>query len=98
MAETYRLAFRAAFKSLNFPYPLDTGSPEYQQLRRDFPHDRPPWWAPPPGMFEAVKDYMAERARRVCEEPDWSRWTPSYQPGKPWPWRKPESDGDGATG
>jgi hypothetical protein len=54
-----------------------------------------PWWAPPPGMLEAVKEYMAARERwYLAEEPDWSGWVPPYEPGKPWPWRK----ADGAAG
>jgi hypothetical protein len=44
-------------------------------------------------MHEAVKDYMAARQRwYLAEEPDWSRWVPPYEPGKPWPWRKVDAE------
>jgi hypothetical protein len=99
MSECYRICFREAYKAIGSPKgPAWPELPEAQQLRRDFPHDRPAWWAPPPGLFEAVQDYQAERERRVCEEPDWSGWVPPYVPGKAWPWRLPEPDeADGAA-
>jgi hypothetical protein len=96
MSECYRLCFRQACKAIGSPQGAHWPElPEAVQLRRDFPHDRPARWAPPPGMFEKVKEYMAARARwYLAEEPDWSRWVPEYVPNRPWPWRQPESDDD----
>ena len=38
--------------------------------------------------------WLKDLANLPDEHPDWSRWVPPYEPGKPWPWRK----GDGADG
>jgi hypothetical protein len=63
--------------------------PENRCLREDFPFQRPDWWAPPPGLLEAVKIYVpTPNGCTTGPEPDWRRWIPPYEPGKPWPWRR----------
>jgi hypothetical protein len=100
VAECYRLCFRQGYKAIGSPQgPRWPELPEAVQLRRGFPHDRPAWWEPPPGMHEAVKEYMAARARwYLAEESDWSRWVPPYVPGQPWPWRRSEAEADAGVG
>jgi hypothetical protein len=95
MRECYRICYRAAFRSLDLPWGDKRGLPEYEQLRRDFPYDRPGWWQPPPGLFEAVAEDLPKQSRFGYVEPDWSRWIPPYEPGKPWPWRR-RDDADAA--
>jgi hypothetical protein len=95
--ECYGICYRAAFRSLNLPYGDKRGLPEYEQLRRDFPYDRPAWWAPPPGMYEAVAEDLPKQVVYGYQPPDWSKWVPPYVPGQPWPWRCPEPAADGAA-
>jgi hypothetical protein len=90
----YRICYRAAFRSLNLPWGDKRGLPAYEQLRRDFPYDRLGWWQPPPGFYEAVAEDLPKQVEFGYVEPDWSRWVPPYEPGKPWPWRKREGAGD----
>ena len=93
MEECYRVCFRTALKALwaaGMPTGPDwTEHPKAQQLRRDFPRERPSWWAPPAGLYEAVKADQALRLKFPYQEPDWGRWVPSYVPGRAWPWRQP---------
>jgi hypothetical protein len=59
---------------------------------RDWPAARPDWWLPPPGLREQVDEWLGDLVDIPDEHPDWRRWIPTYEPGKPWPWRKPEAD------
>jgi hypothetical protein len=101
MNESYRLCFVAALKVMDLPRggPTWPELPEALQVRRDFPYERPGWWAAPPKLYAAVKDDMPNRDRYRPVEPDFSELIPSYVPGAPWPWRRPEAedDADGAA-
>jgi hypothetical protein len=90
----YGVCFRCAYADHGSPKGAGWPErPENQCLRQDFPHRRPDWWAPPPGLLEAIKAYIpSPNGCTVGPEPDWSRWVPPYVPGQRWPWRK----GDGA--
>ena len=89
MRAAYSICFRAAYRAIGSPKgPRWPELPEARQLRRDFPHERPAWWLPPPGLLDAVKAQDAEPALPGQQEPDWSRWVPPYVPGRPWPWRE----------
>jgi hypothetical protein len=72
--------------------PKDAGWPERPEnkcLREDFPHRRPDWWLPPPGLLEAATAYVpTPNGCATGPEPDWSTWVPRYVPGRPWPWRR----------
>jgi hypothetical protein len=91
MREAYSICYRAAFQSLDLPWGDKRGLPAYEQLRRDFPYDRPGWWQPPPGLLEAVEAELPKRAKLPYQEPDWGRWVPPYVPGRPWPWRRADT-------
>jgi hypothetical protein len=96
--ECYRVCFRVALEGLwaaGMPKgPRWDEHPDAQQLRRDFPHDRPSWWAPPPGLLELVKVDLPKQTQFPYTEPDRRSWAPPYEPGRRWPWRKSESDDD----
>jgi hypothetical protein len=63
--------------------------PENLPFVCDWPSARPAWWAPPPGLLEAVKRYVpSPNGCVVGPEPDWGEWIPRYVPGRPWPWRR----------
>ena len=48
LREAYSICFRAAYRAIGSPKgPRWPELPEAQQLRRDFPHERPAWWRPP---------------------------------------------------
>jgi hypothetical protein len=59
---------------------------------RDWPRDMPDGWLPPPAVYEAIKDFLQRRdipGNLNLEEPELRELLPPYEPGKPWPWRKP---------
>jgi hypothetical protein len=75
-----------------------------EAFNREWPKDRPRWWLPPPQLYDAMRSFLRHRdATRnsnldfPTEVPGWEEWLPPYVPGKPWPWRKPEADADGAA-
>jgi hypothetical protein len=98
LAACYSVVFREAYKAIGSPQgPTWTELPEAVQLRRDFPRDRPAWWAPPPGLYEVVRADLPKQVVYGYQEPDWSQWIPPYEPGRAWPWRRPEAEADGAA-
>lgn len=62
---------------------LGTMTPRW---REDWPHDRPSWWMPPPGMLEAFLK-QSKYSLWTQEESYWRQWWPGYVPGRPWPFR-----------
>jgi hypothetical protein len=70
-----------------------------EEFKREWPRDRPRWWAPPPQMLDAMMDFNRRRdATRNfnldfdTEARGWQEWLPPYEPGKPWPWRKVDTE------
>ena len=71
---------------------------ERETFDRNWPMRMPSWWMPPPAFSEAMKDFLRRRdeARNFnLEAPEYDPWLPPYEPGKLWPWRKPEANVDG---
>jgi hypothetical protein len=62
-----------------------------QPFLREWPGSPPDWWAPPPGLLAVVKVEAPKFYITGYQPPDWRRWVPPYQPGKPWPWRSESS-------
>jgi hypothetical protein len=62
----------------------------------DWPPQRPAWWRPPPGLAQEVAPVLTFVPYGYVE-PDWRRWMPPHEPGRPWPWRVPGAEsGDAA--
>jgi hypothetical protein len=74
---------------------------EGETFDREWPRKMPSWWMPPPAFFEAMKDFLRRRGETRnfnLEAPEHDQWLPRFELNKPWPWRRSEPDGDGATG
>jgi hypothetical protein len=84
----YAVCLGAARAAIGARGPDRQDRPEVVQLQRDFPVPRPDWWLPPPDLRGPMAEYLKDLANLPDEHPDWSRWIPPYEPGKPWPWRK----------
>jgi hypothetical protein len=88
----YAVCLGAARAAIGARGPDRQDRPEVVQLQRDFPVPRPDWWLPPPGLGGPMAEYLKDLANLPDEHPDWSRWIPPYEPGKPWPWRKVDTE------
>jgi hypothetical protein len=72
--------------------PDDKTRPEIVQLYEDFPIPRPDWWLPPPELRARMAEYLKDLANIPDEHPDWNQWIPPHEPGKPWPWRRTDTE------
>jgi hypothetical protein len=90
----YNACWWAAWEAVRAPgQPYNKDLPEAVQLRRDFPVPRPDWWLAPPDLRARMAEYLKDLANIPDEHPNWAQWIPPYQPGRAWPWRKPETGG-----